>query len=325
MSNLLVTERCNRKCSFCFARNRLQGKHVERNMSLEDIRKVMGFLKRSNEKSLRLLGGEPTLHPDFKTIVEEALAEDFHVFIFSNCITSPELVDYLASIPPDRMAFLCNISPQASDTTLQIEQREYALAKLGSRVTLGITVTSPEFEFAFLIETIQRFQLRKHIRVGVAQPIIGQDNVYLPPTLYREAGRAIATMARECIKHDILIGFDCGMTLCMFSTEELGMLMTCSEGFTSVCGPIIDVGLNLEVWSCFPLSEILMTHIEDFNNRREIVRFYERVLGPYRSLGCQPKCLQCDYKRRGQCFGGCLAHNLNSLNKLPPRYADLSG
>ena len=321
MANILITEKCNRKCTFCFARNRLMhSKQQEKNMSMENILKVFSFLKRSGSRELRLLGGEPTLHPKIKEIISLSLESDFRIFFFSNCIMSPDLTDFIADIPADKINFLCNISPQASDTEKQIEYRSYALEKLGSQMTLGITVTEPQIEYDFLLDTIEKFNLRKHIRVGVAQPIVGHDNSFLDPDQYKAAGTAIVEMAKACEKKDVLIGFDCGMTLCMFSEDELGILMTRSEGFKSDCGPIIDIGVNLEVWSCFPLSGVLVSHLDDFENRDAIEKAYIQALAPYRSLGCRTQCLSCKYKKREQCFGGCLVHTINQLNKpLPER------
>lgn len=326
MANILVTARCNRRCTFCFAQRRIsemiQEKDKGLNMSREDIRYTMDFMERTDERALRLLGGEPTLHPEFVDIVNEALARHFHIHVFTNAMMSKEIADFLASLPKDRLSILCNISPQANDTERQISLRNYALDRLGDRVTLGITVTEPEFDYEFLLDHIRRFKLRKSIRIGVAQPIVGKDNVYLKTSDYRAAGRSIANMARACVKSDVLIGFDCGMTLCMFSEEELGVLATSSEGYSSLCDPIIDIGPNLDVWHCFPLSEVLMTNMRHFKTRREMVNYYRMLITPYKNLGCRPECLRCDYKRRGQCFGGCMAHAMNALNRLPPRRAE---
>ncbi|OHB65461.1 MAG: hypothetical protein A2Y76_05765 [Planctomycetes bacterium RBG_13_60_9] len=324
MANLLVTSRCNRNCSFCFARKRLSRTRSDgdsRDMSRDSFNRFIDFLKRSDVHELRLLGGEPTLHPAFEEMVGQAIKEGFRVHVFTNGMMAGRTADFLASYPCDRLSALCNISPQARDTESLKQRREYALAKLGSRVSLGITVTSPDFEFEWLIDVIKRHGLKRRIRIGVAQPIVGEANEYLEPTQYRAVGKALTQMARRCVQEDILIGFDCGLTLCMFSEEEIGVLATCSEGFSCVCRPILDIGPQLDVWHCFPLSEILNTHLESFSTRSEILRHYEKITHPFRSLGCRPECIKCNYLRRGQCTGGCLAHAIKSLNRMPPRLA----
>ena len=222
MANLLITDRCNRRCSFCFAQSRVgrkeRGKQSS-NMSRENIRKVMKFQLSSGDPQLRLLGGEPTLHPEFIEIVEEALGEGFHIHIFTNGIMKKEIADFLSEIFDEKISILCNVSPQAADSKRKIERRSYALRQLGKVVQVGITLTSPQFDYQYLLGYIKKYKLKKRIRIGIAQPIVGQDNEFLKPAEYREAGKAIVNMAKECIKEDIMIGFDCGLTLCMFNEE----------------------------------------------------------------------------------------------------------
>ena len=107
----------------------------------------------------------------------------------------------------------------------------------------------------------------------------------------------------------------------MFNEEEIGILMKCSEGFVVRCSPILDIGQELDIWHCFPLSEVLISKVEYFSNRNDAVKFYNDLVKPYRALGCMPEFLRCNYLLRGQCSGGCLAHAMNSLNRLPPHYA----
>lgn len=324
MANLLITNDCPRSCTFCFAKSRL-GRQTEGTpaqfMSRDNLRRVMDFLEGSGEMSLRLLGGEPTRHPEFHAIVEEALERGFHVHVFTNAMMPQATADFLASTPMDRVSFLCNVSPQSDDAEDDRKKVDYALAQLGSRAQAGITLTAPTFDYAFLLPLIERYGLKRRIRIGIAQPIVGENNAFLAPADYREAGKNIVAMAEDCIRHNILIGFDCGMTLCMFSQEELGKLLQYSEGFRSVCEPIIDIGPELDIWHCFPLSEVLNSELGRFRNRNEAVRFYRQKVQRYRTFGCMDACLSCAYLKRGQCSGGCLAHAMNSLNKLPPREA----
>jgi len=322
MANLLITNDCPRDCTFCFAKSRL-GKAGSDSpaqiMSLAKLRGIMDFLEQSGDKQLRLLGGEPTHHPEFTEIVGEALERGFHVHVFSNAMMPKETADFLAGIPVGKISFLCNVSPQACDSVENKEKVGYALGKLGGRAQIGITLTSPEFEYQFLVDMIRQHKLRPRIRIGIAQPIVGEDNEYLKPADYKATGTNIVAMAEDCASQDIMIGFDCGMTHCMFTEAEMGRLIMNSEGFRSVCDPIIDVGPNLDVWHCFPLSEVLNTHLEGFKNRNEIVSLYRKKAAPYKSLGCMAECLNCKHRKWGQCSGGCLAHAMNALDKTPPR------
>lgn len=324
MPNILITNVCYRACTFCFARQRLgdsaqDGSTIH--MSVDNIRYVMDFLERSQDRNLRLLGGEPTQHPQFVEIVKEALERKFHIHIFTNGMMTRQIADFLGGLTEDQFSALCNVSPQATLTEAQKGDVEYFLSKLGKKGHLGITVTSEDIQYEYLIDTIERHHLGRQIRVGIAQPIVGVSNDYLPVEKYKTVGTAILAMARNLVKRDITIGFDCGMTLCMFSEEELGGIMTSTQGFTSICKPVIDVGPNLDVWNCFPLSEVQNTRLDQFVTIKEIDEFYTKQLLPYKRFGCMPECMDCGYLRRGQCSGGCVAHTMLSFNRIPPKHA----
>jgi len=322
--NVLLTQVCNRRCSFCFARERLGGKRPGSPfMSRENLRKVMDFLRRSGERELRLLGGEPTLHPEFREIVEEAVAGGFHVHLFTNAMMREGTVDFLAGLPAGAVSLLCNVSPQAEDSPRQQERVRYALERLGPRCQVGVTLTGPGEEFSFVADLVDRHRLQRKVRLGIAHPIVGRDNACLEPSAYRGIGRTILALAEEFHRRGITVGFDCGLVLCMFEEAEIGRLFMVSEGLRMVCRPILDVGPDLDVWNCFPLSGVLVADLERFRNRTEMAAFYEGLLRPYRSLGCMPECLGCDFLRTGQCTGGCVAHSMSSLRPYPAARAPL--
>ncbi|MHA2295786.1 MAG: radical SAM protein [Candidatus Hodarchaeales archaeon] len=66
---LEITTKCNMSCPVCFAG---AGGHEENHLSLESIEKMIDTLSRSegNAEIVQLSGGEPTIHPDFFTILQ---------------------------------------------------------------------------------------------------------------------------------------------------------------------------------------------------------------------------------------------------------------
>ena len=333
--NILITENCNRNCQFCFAKERVSKSKFDsvhsdaktddsdfRYMSMERLESIMDMLEKAGEMQLRLLGGEPTLHPEFLKIVETAVSRGFGIQLFSNLIMSPETVDQLASYPPEKINILANVTPEKSDTERMKQRARYALEKLHKSIVVSLTITSPDFEYDFLIDYIEQYDLKRSIRVGVGMPIVGIENQYLPTSQYKAAGTAIASMARECIKSDILLGFDCGMVMCMFTEEEMGVITNNTQGLNIVCSPIVDIGVTGQIWHCFPLSQVLNMHMDQFSERRHMAAAYAKIIEPYAAIGCMNECLTCDYKRRNQCNGGCIAHNMKNMNRQPPLFVE---
>ena len=121
-------------------------------------------------------------------------------------------------------------------------------------------------------------------------------------------------LAKQCDEHNITIGFDCGFLLCMFTPEELGMLQLLGAPFVSRCGPAIDVGTDLSVWCCFPLSTFSRgLNLNDFENEEQVVAHFNRQLGRLFKAGAVEQCAGCKFRKRGQCCAGCAAHVYRNL------------
>ncbi len=74
------TLRCNRSCGFCF--NRFLP--VVQDMTCEAFHAMLDMLKTLPVKTVDIIGGEPTMHPDLIRFVAEATRRDLHVNISSN-------------------------------------------------------------------------------------------------------------------------------------------------------------------------------------------------------------------------------------------------
>ena len=72
MANLIITNYCNAECTFCFAadsRHRMI-RNGSREMDETEFRDCLEFSMNGGNRELRLLGGEPTLHPFFTDFVK---------------------------------------------------------------------------------------------------------------------------------------------------------------------------------------------------------------------------------------------------------------
>lgn len=78
--HIMVTNRCNRHCPFCFDENRKFGKDITR----ENYLKILDKAKENNIKEVLLLGGEPLLHPDIVWMCKTCKEYGFKTFITTN-------------------------------------------------------------------------------------------------------------------------------------------------------------------------------------------------------------------------------------------------
>ena len=94
--NILLTEVCNMNCAYCFAKETMMAP-PKKEMSLADFERLLVFLKNNRQNEVRLMGGEPTLHSQFKEIVDLALSHSLKVKIFTNGFFSEDLAHWLAN------------------------------------------------------------------------------------------------------------------------------------------------------------------------------------------------------------------------------------
>ena len=180
MANLSITTRCNQACDYCFARGALSRLVPEQtDMSLETFDKALDFLERSGIDQVRLLGGEPTLHPAFDELLDRSLARFRHVMVFSNGKPGPDVLARLESIPPDRLTVLINATAFAGADSAALQVRRQCLDRLGQRVMLGLNVYRPDVEPEFLLDLIDACGLIRGVRLGLAHPCGSAQNAFL--------------------------------------------------------------------------------------------------------------------------------------------------
>ena len=108
MSNISITERCNLACPYCFANEFVNKSYRE--ISEENLRIALEFLLTSKNENINvgIIGGEPTLHPEFSNFINilnhESRIKD--ITVFTNGI---QLAPFLDSMD-DKFGFLINMN-----------------------------------------------------------------------------------------------------------------------------------------------------------------------------------------------------------------------
>lgn len=74
------TLRCNRSCDFCF--NRSMPRVAD--MSFAAFKAMLVVIKRAGVRTIDIIGGEPTMHPDILGFIQEAVGAGFSVNLSSN-------------------------------------------------------------------------------------------------------------------------------------------------------------------------------------------------------------------------------------------------
>jgi hypothetical protein len=308
MANLSITNVCNRSCVYCFAGDTL-AEFGKTYMSDEIYNKALDYLQRSEIKQVRILGGEPTLHPEFIKFVSKALVMSFDIMLFTNGLFTKGILEYLESIPSGRLSVLLNtIHPNDNDTP-GIKRQRKMMSQLGGAVIPGINIYNSKQDLTYLLDYISDYNLKKEIRLGISHSALSQNNVSLHPKEYHKIGYKIAMLKQSAIKNGIILGFDCGFVPCMFPEEYLDLLSDEIQRAGTCCHPIIDLLTDGCFISCYPLNNLMKIRITEELYSKNVIEHFEKALLPYSEVGIYPFCTTCQlFKNR--CNGGCMSYKI---------------
>ncbi len=330
MANILLTERCVRSCPYCFAKEHMAGAE-EKVLAWEDLIYLADFFEASGEKAFSLLGGEPTLHPHFVDFVLYLVERGFRVNVFTSGITSnsklAEMSRYLSNIHPAQLSFVVNLNDPKKSPYSEVENVKRFLRAFGHLASAGFNIYRHDFDMTFLVKYINEFGLKRHIRLGLAHPIPGQKNVCVKTDDMQAMANNFMSQVPLLERFQIDPGFDCGFPMCLLSDADLGRLFRLNRGMIKFsCGPTIDVGPDMSVWTCFPLSNYQKTSIYDFDSIQQLRAYYDRLHKKVRAEvgGVFEACDTCKYRENGLCAGGCLSHAISKfINEAPIRFKEI--
>ncbi|MFZ0800149.1 MAG: radical SAM protein [Terriglobales bacterium] len=318
MANLSITTLCNRNCEFCFAGSaRALVQAGSAHMSSAVFDKALEFLARSRIDRVRLLGGEPTLHPAFPEMVAKALSRDMGLLIFSNALMPETALRCIQETPSDRVTVLVNAPEDGTAREVEIKRQKETLRRLGTRAMLSVNLHHAGSNPSFALRWIRELGLSSHIRLGLAHPSLGSGNSWLRPRQYRAVGGRLAAFAAECKQLGISIDFDCGFVPCMFPEGVVESLGPSAGDIGRRCSPVLDILSDGQVVSCYPLAALHREALTEEVDADCLRHRFEKRFSPYRPAGVLPECSSCALKRQGYCVGGCLAAAMKRMNPAP--------
>jgi MoaA/NifB/PqqE/SkfB family radical SAM enzyme len=317
MANLSLTASCNRACSFCFAADAMESHEGATYMPLEVVESSLDFLTRSHIPEARLLGGEPTIHPDFDRIVDRALERGFRLLVFSGGLIPPRALRKLEAIPEHLLSVLINVIPPDGGKASEIARQEEVFRRLGRRVILGITIDSPSLNLGFLLDLIERFDLGRTVRLGLAHPILEGGNSYLHPRYYPEVGKRTTEFGLAAERRGVRLSFDCGWVPCMFPEGAMDALGVTANEVGLRCNPILDLLPDGKFISCYPLATHATVPLPLYDDAAAVRAAFISRQESDRQFMLYKDCETCDWRARGECTGGCLSASLRRVRRRP--------
>ncbi len=316
--NIALTYFCNQKCPYCFAMDVMSiGKDSPeaREMTLDNLNKVMDFMKKSGVSQFNMIGGEPTLHSRFEEIYDIISDNGFPVMIFSNGVIDEQRVEFLNK-KNNLNSILLNIRQPEEYSAKDWEKILYTCSRLNKVVALSYRIYKMDFDPTFLFNLIDEYKLNRLINWAIACPSLLSNNVYLRLEDHEKAVNRMVEFSRVSKKRNIGWYTDFGFILCAFSDGKLEELRK-NVGFIpeTNCLPAIEVAPDLRVFRCYGTAPKTQAglKITDFKNLEEAERYFFIKSLPFKRIGGMDKCFKCEHIISRKCGGGCMVYILKRL------------
>jgi len=228
MFNMIITGKCSKNCSFCFTEEEARTDNKYEHMSLEyikDITERYEYKKRGH--TLKLLGGEPTEHPEFIEIIEYAKKAQIPVYLISNLLFGPKVQKCILDNIDIFKSFLVNGAELTEKNRLpnftknfNKISRKFAYSKRGSKQRFTLAQTIPDVNFDDINFTTYLGQLKKALdfnNLGGIRIGLGLSGKYLLNN--KALGDKVAEIVRFNLANNLATQFDCQFPPCIFRKE----------------------------------------------------------------------------------------------------------
>lgn len=313
MANLMITTACNFRCPYCFGLDLFGPGKARQYMPLALFKELLDWIDRANlpELAVHLMGGEPTLHPDFANMVEELVKRGRQICVFSNAAAPlDEAVIRRAASMGVRWIVNCNPPDTYRDNQLDLLHQH--LAVLGRAANITFNLTDGQTPYQYVLDYIEQYDLNRNIKLGVALPTLEHRNVHAGWDALPAIARQIMKLLRDARRRRIELEFECGVPYCLFSEEEHAEL---GGNHLSHCASRLDITPAGEVINCLPLCRVASIPFQKFPDYRQAREWYARMQAPYRQVGGAARCLDCAHRLQGLC-SVCLAQGLGEYSRI---------
>lgn len=306
---LIVTEDCNATCPHCFNANMRVGKH----MPLETVYKALSVV---NAPAIKLMGGEPTLHPDLIKIFDACHEVVPQVRLFTNGLKKAVL-EKINWQPVDIVAYNFFVANK------NLTNQNYLWDKDIVRTFHVVVNTQTDFDRLFLklrnlAALFQKQPESVRIRSGIALSLDTQENIFQNKEKLQKILYDIVRRLR--LWGFINIGRDHHIPDCFWTQKYIRQYLDINLNnnktircLTPNCAGWIGIDGTIRHCNQFPvycgqLNDI--TSIQDLNLMYHNAR--ETKIKLLKSDGECGKCSQVEY-----CLGGCFkAYHLDSQVSL---------
>ena len=327
MANIMITYRCNLRCSYCFANEFVNKKQTD--ISIRNFLKAVSFITRTGQAQIGLIGGEPTIHPGFQTMMDILIDNPkvSLITLFTNGLFAERYIPQIIH-PKVRVLVNCNSPDNIGENAFAFMQNN--IDKLifnhekKDRVRLGINLYSNDMDYSYILKLLQRYHLHT-VRISVTVPdfsTCGEVNVL---EQFKKRKDFLWRFFHDLDSIKVIPYSDCNHPpYCIWNEEERNWL----EGYVdkypeyesnlasrqSQCLPAIDILPDLQAVRCFGMSDFMKVSIDDFQDIRDITSYFMNEIdsNAYKISACE-ECKECYERKTRQCVAGCMGYKASKI------------
>lgn len=326
MANIVLTNKCNLKCSYCFAKEIT--KQSIQYFTIENFIKALNYIKTGNTERVGIIGGEPLLHPYFYKFVE-IMNKDNEIskfIIFTNGI---ELNKYIDILTPSKFGLLinCNSPKDMGNLYNKLENSIKLLEKSGkNEFVLGINIYSPFMDYSYIFDLLKITNQHK-LRFSISISNIEKQNSSNILDVLKQFNHTILNFYNECIKNEIVPCFDCGgIPICIMNDDlikaqikikEIQKKININQNiFGNPCSFQVDILPDLTAIRsiCYPIHKKIP--IFDFKSIQLLINYFNNDIDVYNKLlFASERCKDCKYRLLDLCHV-CPSFMINQFKEL---------
>ena len=295
---ILLTENCNANCKNCFNSGYRKGQ----NMNAAVYYKMIDYLSQNGIQKLKIMGGEPSVHPDFLDMLTYAQSKIEKVIVFTNAYND-KILDINVR-ENDSIVYNAKFLKNFSIEKLMLD-------KSGTRVfEVQIDSESNYDEFILIIESLLNKLERKWekdfliSKIGFNLTLNCMENIFLNRCTLIENWNKTYNYLRNERGYDVKV--DHSIPWCFFVNSNM-MIKQGIWKCSSECSGLIDADFRLRY--CNQKPDILL----DFYDGKEFVSI--KKVENYLKMGNMKKiygnlekiCKDCPFFGQ-KCNGGCFMH-----------------
>jgi len=318
--NFIITMKCNKGCPYCFASKARNAEKINTDMTMETYKSLLD--KVSENDSIKLLGGEPTQHPNFKEFFEEALSRDRSVTLISNFLFNQDILDtILKNVRKKEFSILINSTDLDKLDRMKTFSRNYntlynAMYEIDTESNLSIGITfEKNKDWKYYIDYLNfvndNLVKIESLRLSIPNPDkIKGDFFFLNN---KDFGKKFLYVAKWAIDNGISPRLDCILYPCMFENkEEWKFINKFINNMRTTCGNDgcpNDIFPDKTASFCYPVKESIKIDSTKYDNSDQMTK---DMMLRYQILESKMKlpeaCTICKFKSNNMCNGPCLAY-----------------